>query len=198
MSWLQAFTEFFPLQELQDRKRNKGMVLKGGSDTHRNILKRHYYAQNKQSVLLTHNTKDQKCCVNQTQQGQESWPFLLFLQPRWGRFYMPVCHFAAVSGYNFKPQDVTNCTHERTQNHENFSIYIQTPKKGLPIILKLQVLKIWKFRCALLEEEYFYSKGNTRRDRYHIFQKIEIAKFKLKILQLYFSWFHTALSSISK
>lgn len=67
MSWLQARTEFFPLQELQDRKGNKGMVLKGSSDTHRNILKRQCYAQNKQSVLLTHNTKDQKGHVNQTQ-----------------------------------------------------------------------------------------------------------------------------------
>lgn len=28
MSWLQALTEFFPLQELQDRKGNKGMVWK--------------------------------------------------------------------------------------------------------------------------------------------------------------------------
>lgn len=72
MSCLQAFTEFFPLQELQDRKGNKGMVLKGSSGTHRNILERHYYAQNKQSVLLTHNTKDQKCHVNQTQQSRES------------------------------------------------------------------------------------------------------------------------------
>lgn len=72
MSWLQAFTEFFPHQELQDRKGNKGMVLKGGSDTHRNILERHYYAQNKQSVLLTHDTEDQKCHVNQTQQSRES------------------------------------------------------------------------------------------------------------------------------
>lgn len=72
MSWLQAFTEFFPLQELQGRKGNKGMVLKEASDAHRNILKRHYYAQNKRFVLLTHNTKDQMCHMNQTQQDQES------------------------------------------------------------------------------------------------------------------------------